>query len=133
MSLNPIALLEKAVNEHGSSAILKERLDLIKDTLAKVVNEKADLEIELANAKKEIERLKALVPNAKFVEYGGVKFKRKPSGGFEKTVYCPSCEVGMATISGANMPFVCGKCNSLSGFNSNELNSILKEVENEYS
>jgi hypothetical protein len=29
MDLNPLNLIEKLINEHGSSAILKERLELI--------------------------------------------------------------------------------------------------------
>lgn len=43
MSINPLILLEKAINEHGSSVILKERLKLVKDQLAKVEAEKAEL------------------------------------------------------------------------------------------
>ncbi|MBA7646296.1 hypothetical protein ES703_54058 [subsurface metagenome] len=133
MSLNPLTLLEKAINEHGSSTILKERLALVKDVLAKVEQEKSNLERELAIAREEISCLKSLVPSTDFVQYRGVKFKRKPSGGYEKTAYCPSCEVGMASTSSGSMPLVCGKCNALSGFKSRELVNVLKEVESEYS
>jgi hypothetical protein len=132
MNLNPLVLLEKAINEHGSSVILKEQLALVKDMLTKVEKEKSDLEKELVSAREEIIELKAKIPSTKFVEYRGVKFKRKPSGGFEKSVYCLSCEVGMASTPDGEMPFVCGKCHSLSGFQSQELASILKEVESEY-
>src|ERR1035437_2938439 len=43
MSLNPLTLLEKAINEHGSSVILGQRLDLVKEMLTKVQKEKSDL------------------------------------------------------------------------------------------
>jgi len=132
MSLNPLKLLEKAINEHGSSAILKERLALVKDMLDKVEKEKYDLERELNKAQEEISRLKSTIPSTEFVQYRGVKFKRKPSGGYEKTAYCPSCELGMASASSRSMPLVCGKCGALSGFKARELVGVLEEVEKEY-
>lgn len=132
MDLNPLSLLEKAINEHGSSTILKERIELVKDLLLKVQRDNELLLSELATTKRELAELKKKIPREGFVEYRGVKFKRRPSGGYETSVYCPSCEVGMATISGADMPFVCGKCHSLSGFNSNELPTILKDLIADY-
>lgn len=132
MELNPLKLIEKLINEHGSSSILKERLELIRDQLSALKAKNDELEEALGGAQEEAERLRRLVPDSRFVEYGGVKFKRKPSGGFESTVYCPSCEVGMATIPGANLPFTCGKCSALSGFSSSQLATILREVQAEY-
>ncbi len=132
MDLNPIKLIEKLINEHGSSVILKERLELLRDQMSAMETENAKLSEDLDAANKEVARLSAIIPNRMFVEYGGVKFKRKPSGGFESSVYCPSCEVGMATIGRGEMPFACGKCNGLSGFASKELPRILEEVQSEY-
>jgi len=132
MSLNPLKLLEKAINEHGSSAILKERLALVRDVLEKVEKEKCDLERELTNAREEISLLKSKIPSTEFVQYRGVKFKRKLSGGYEETAYCPHCELGMASTPSRSMPLVCGKCNALSGFKARELVDVLKEVEREY-
>lgn len=128
MEFNPL----KLINEHGSNTILKERLELIRDQLSALEARNAELERALTAARAEIEQLRVLVPDARFVEYGGVKFKRKPSGGFESTVYCPTCEVGMATIPGVDLPFTCGKCNALSGFSSKQLSTILGEVQKEY-
>ena len=39
--MNPIAYIEKVINEHGSSAILRERLDLLKNQIS-VVEKKND-------------------------------------------------------------------------------------------
>lgn len=132
MSLNPLTLLEKAINEHGSSVILGHHLSLVKEMLAKVEKEKSNLENQLADARKEIIELKGKIPSVRFVEYRGAKFKLKPSGGYENSVYCPSCEVGMATIQNSDMPFVCGKCNALTTFTSDDLLSVLREVSIEY-
>lgn len=131
MNLNPLTLLEKAINEHGSAVILNERLSLVKEMLAKVEKEKTYLEKELSNARKEIIELKEKIPSTNFVDFMGAKFKRKPSGGYENSVYCPSCETGMSSaIDG--MPFVCGKCHALTTFTSHDLSSVLREVSNEY-
>lgn len=132
MSLNPLTLLEKAINEHGSSVILGHHLSLVKEMLSKVEKEKSDLEKLLSSAREEIIELKKKIPSTKFIEYRGAKFKRKPSGGYENSVYCPSCEVGMATIQDSDMPFVCGKCNALTSFTFHDLISVLKEVAIEY-
>ena len=130
--MNPLSLLEKAINEHGSSTILKERIVLVKEMLDKVVKEKNELETKLKKAENKIEELKSQIPNSAFVEYRGAKFKRKPSGGFEETAYCLSCETGMASTSSGNQPFVCGKCHGLSGFKARELTKVIAEVTKEY-
>lgn len=132
MNLNPLALLEKAINEHGSSTILKERITQVKEELLRVEKENSNLKKELAAAKEEIEQLKSRIPRAEFVEYRGVKFKRKPSGGYEGTAYCPSCEVGMAPTLPRSKPLVCGKCHALSGFTTRQLLSVIEEVKREY-
>ena len=128
--MNPLSLLEKAINEHGSASILRERIALVKDMLGKIEKEKSDLEKELADARKEIIELKKKIPNKNFVEYMGAKFKRKPSGGYESTVYCPSCETGMVTIG--RMPFICNRCKAATTFHNNELHKIISELNQEY-
>ena len=130
--MKALKLLETLINEHGSSTILKERLELLRDQLRLLESENEQLRVALESERAESARLRALVPDARFVEHRGAKFKRKPSGGFDGSVYCPSCELGMATIPGANMPFTCGKCKALSGFTERELKNVLVEVETEY-
>ena len=104
---------------------------MVKEILAKAENEKNNLEIALENAEEEIAELKKQIPSSKFTEYRGAKFKRKPSGGCENSVYFPSCEVGMASID-RYMPYVCGKCHALTSFNSGEITLVLREVSAEY-
>ena len=107
----------------------------------------ADLNLELAETKHKLSGLvmenidlkeenhalkKKRESEADFVEFNGVAFKRKPSGGFEDSVYCPFCKVGMATTSSGDMPYVCGKCSSLSGFKSKKLKQVMEEMIKEY-
>ena len=134
-----IALLEKAIVERGSYIILKQHLDLIKEMLSKIEKEKFDLDKELATVKEEnkhlkeeIERLKAQIPKKEFVKFEGAKFKRKPSGGFEKTVYCPICECGMSSPHDGRMPFICAQGHASTTFHKNQLPKILQELEKEF-
>jgi len=73
--MNPITLIEKLINEHGSSAILKERLELLRDQISVIEKKngalKSDntllksrknaIESQLHKATKEIERLNQLI------------------------------------------------------------------------
>lgn len=130
--MNPLSLLEKAINEHGSATILKERLLLVREMLDKVEREKSEIEKELNLAKKEIESLKAQIPGKSFVEYMGAKFKRKPSGSFESSVYCPICECGMSSLSHSGSPFICAKCHATTTFSKGQLNQVLGELKHEF-
>lgn len=128
MNLNPLSLLETAINEHGSSVILRDRLALVKDMYEKVVKEKTDLEKKFADMQKELIEIRKQIPNPSFVEHRGVKFKRKSSGGYEHTVYCPSCEFGMA-FSHKKIPFSCGRCHIQTSFLAKDLINIINELE----
>lgn len=60
-----LAMLEKLINEHGSSTILRERLELFSDKYSMLedknnhlLERSADLESQLQQAKQEIQKLK---------------------------------------------------------------------------
>ena len=73
--MNPITLIEKLINEHGSSTVLKERLELLRDQISVLKKEnralKSDnailkskgntIESQLNKATKKIERLNQLI------------------------------------------------------------------------
>lgn len=42
--MNPLVLLEKAINEHGSATILKERITAVKEERTKVTKEGNDIQ-----------------------------------------------------------------------------------------
>jgi hypothetical protein len=132
MNLNPLSLLEDAINEHGSAVILAQRLELVKEMLAKIVQEKADLEKQLSDAKTEIQWLKTQIPQHEFVAFMGARFKRKPSGGYENAVYCQKCDCGMASMHDGRSPFICTRCNASTSFHKNQLSKVLEELAREY-
>lgn len=51
MNLNPLALLETAINEHGSATILKERLALATDQFAAIDRKNVELLAQLEDIK----------------------------------------------------------------------------------
>ncbi len=77
--MNPITLIEKLINEHGSSTILKERLELLRDQMSALEKENGVLksenailkgkqnetESQLNKAIKEIERLNQIIERFK--------------------------------------------------------------------
>jgi hypothetical protein len=83
--MNPITLIEKLINEHGSSTILKERLELLKDQMSALEKENNALKSENAvlkdkakhfeskinDAAKEIQRLNEII-NA-FQKHQGIR------------------------------------------------------------
>lgn len=91
--MNLFKLIEKAINEHGSSAILKERLELIKDYLSKAEDEKADLQERvtvLENENRELrERLETKASKEELGDpvrqWGCYKFEGKNG------LFCPVC------------------------------------------
>ncbi len=65
-----------------------------------------------------------------FEEFKGMFFKRKKTGDFDDTVYCPDCKSPMMALEKI-LPYMCSKCGATSGFKSGEITSILKELNNE--
>ena len=115
--------------EHAEFSNLLADLNL---ELAETKVKLSGLAIENAELKEEVYALKKKrLSEDQFVEFNGAAFKRKPSGGFEDSVYCPSCKAGMATIDN-DMPYACGKCSSLSGFNAGKLQQVMKNLIDEY-
>jgi len=54
-----LSLFEKLINEHGSSAILKERLTILKDMYSEIENSKSELESKCATLKLELDQQKS--------------------------------------------------------------------------
>lgn len=91
--MNPFDAIEKLIAEHGSAAILRERIAQAKEQQASLEKENASLKTEnarlvsdLQKAQSEIQRLKP----AGLVENDGLLWKRTPSG-FDRRPYCPHC------------------------------------------
>jgi predicted nuclease with TOPRIM domain len=83
--MNPITLIEKLINEHGSSTILKERLELLKDQITALEKENGGLKSEntglkdkakhleskFNDATKEIQRLNEIINSSQ--KHQGIK------------------------------------------------------------
>lgn len=134
MSLNPLSLLEKAINEHGSSTILRERIALVKEMLSKVEKERTELQTKISKLEKEIIELRKQLDeqsvSENFQKYRGVLFEKKPSGGYFETVYCASCKTPMVSMA-EFFPFTCS-CGKTSGFKSHDASKIIEELNKDF-
>jgi len=123
--------LQNLINEHGSSTILRERLLLIKEESDKLTNDCRRLEVELAKCKEENiqlrKQLEAQAVTQQFVEYRGAFFKRRSSGAYDPTVYCPMCQAPLGSFEDF-FPYECERCNIELDFNGKQLPQILKEL-----
>lgn len=96
MELNPFKLIEDLINEHGSSAILGQRLLLLKDILHDLETKCANLQTQLADCIRENTQFrKQFDENSippEFIEYAGALFKKGLSGRYDPVVYCRRCK-----------------------------------------
>lgn len=111
MTFNPLALIEKLINEHGSSAILRERLLLVKDELTKLQNERSELLIKVSNLEKEkaelIEQLQQKSIPSEYKEYMGALFKKDSTGKFLPIAHCPECKRPLWNTEPGIFPYEC--------------------------
>src|SRR5262245_7505836 len=124
-------LIERAITERGSAAIMRERLDLIRDQAQALDNKVATLEQENTALKKgvgELEgQLAAKTAREEFVECRGALFKRKPMGGYHLAVYCPQCRGPMMSLIDRT-PFTCGPCKVSVSFTGHQLRAVMGEL-----
>ena len=138
---------EKLINEHGSAAILKERIALANDKFAILESENTQLKVKVSileaeNAALKLdneesqkqrraleEKLSHISIPQEYVEEAGALFKRRPNGEWDYTPYCPTCKTAMAQPK-RDQPFVCGKksCGQLASFS--KLNNALSRLPN---
>jgi hypothetical protein len=92
MSLNPFDAIEKLINEHGSAAILKERLELAADQfsalereLAKVKQEKQELEAANGDLRGQLQQRDAKI---KALEQSSQQSKGDRSEAEERVLLC---------------------------------------------
>jgi hypothetical protein len=123
--------LERLIIEHGSAAIMKERLALVRDQMESLEKEVADLKAKNAELEHQIARLRrqleqATVPE-EFTKHRGVLFRRLSNGKYEEAVYCPRCKIPMVSSMGAT-PFWCSSCKMYASFNGQELHKVMSEL-----
>ena len=124
--------LQTLITEHGSAAILRERIALLADQAKALEKQVEDLKTENAELKKnngELQRkLSAKTLPDEFIEHRGALFKRKPDGSYHLAVYCPHCRKSTSAMVD-EFPYACtDKCGWIGSFTPGELNSILKEL-----
>lgn len=124
--------IERLITEHGSAAILRERLALIADQAKAQEKQFAELQRRAAELERENMQLKrqlaASSHAAEFVEHRGALFKRKPDGTFHLAVYCPICQKPTGSPH-PQIPYSCTEaCGWVGSFTSRHLEHYIKEL-----
>jgi hypothetical protein len=123
--------IQTLINEFGSSSILRERLSLLKDQIVKLEKQNKELKDALSDIQIENTKLRKQISeqsnSEQFVECRGGLFKRKPSGGFHKAVYCPKCKSPMSSLQG-EIPYSCNRCYINLDFAGDQLAKVMKEL-----
>jgi hypothetical protein len=126
-----ISLIEKAINERGTAAIMKERLVLIKEQAEVVDKQLVDTQKENATLKAKVTEIEGQIAywtkRNEFVEGRGTLFKRKSEGDYHKCVYCPKCFGPMTSLLDKT-PFRCGICKTGVSFTGHDLTIVMGEL-----
>ena len=124
--------IERWITEHGSAAILEKHLAFFRDIANRAEKEKAELQNQLAECKKENEKVAAQLESYRrseeFVECRGALFKRKKGGGYVHAVYCPTHKVSCAPFPPGES-FCCPQCSWFSSFRESQLGVVLQEID----
>ena len=125
--------IERLIVEHGSSVVQKEhiallrtKLDLLKEQIVVLERKLSTSETEAQNYKEQLAR--HLVPS-EYAKESGALFKRLPVGGYSDSPYCPVCHSAMSSVGGP-IAFTCGnpKCRQEAGFGKNKLQEIMSRL-----
>ncbi len=129
-----LRIISDLLHEHRSNIALRGRLLLLDKMFDKMRVENNELKQKIENNRPVLVPGKSVETKyriAQFVRYSGAKFKRKSSGGFEKTAFCPLCDYPLSSLNRL-FPLRCRKCNFDTSFCHDELRGILIKVEKEF-
>lgn len=107
-------LLEKLINEHGSSAILKERLGLVQAEYAALERKCANLESENEALRAQLGEMKAQAQAVSLVAGKAVYCQKCGSGRLKRTGSAPDRMFGELGIE--RITFDCLDCGGASSF-----------------
>jgi len=123
--------ISSVLSEIPLSAVLRERLELAKDRVQILEDDKVRLQEENAGLVDRVRTLERQIAehaiSEEFVEHHGALFKRRRSGGYHECVYCPSCRSPMSSLQDV-LPFSC-KCGQSVNFTGNDLERVMGELE----
>jgi len=120
---------ERLITEHGSAAILRERLALIADQAKAQEKQLADALHRITQLEQENAQLRAKVTARaradEFVEHRGALFKRKPDGSYHHAVYCPICHKPTGSLIDEMVYSCTESCGWVGTFTPRELSTVM--------
>jgi len=124
--------IERLITEHGSAAILRERLALLADQAKAQEKLLADsqrrvTELEQENSQLQ-QKLAATERAEEFVEHRGALFKRKPDGSYHHAVYCPLCHKPTGSLIDEMVYSCTESCGWVGTFTPRDLPKVMSEL-----
>lgn len=120
-----------SVSAVQSNAVLRERLafiyeqmDVLQKAHAATEKELAEANIKIAELSKEVAANRA---KDEFVFHRTAAFRKEPSGGYVRAVYCPNCFKQVGSDFG-DMPYHCASCGWLAEFGGRELGRVMESL-----
>jgi regulator of replication initiation timing len=129
MNLNPMNIIEKLINEHGSSTILKERLELLKDQISALEKENDTLKSENAILKDKIKHLESKQNIIFEIPFYWIITGEKKDGPFCQRCFDKDNKL-IRLQNNVDGSFICNVCHNSYGGRSN--NRILDIERNNY-
>ena len=105
-------------------AFLKDRLDAMEGEKTEMKQEVARLLAENAQLHQQLRAQARPGSEQQFEEAMGAAFKRKPGGGYDRTVYCPRCRTSVRFEPGFEA-YICATCSWAADFGLGDLEQIL--------
>jgi hypothetical protein len=142
--MNPIDLIEKAINEHGSAEILKERLALAKDEFVALDRKASELERAIGKleaklereqfdrdkAQQELQRLQKEHEEQILIQDQTEFRKGKRTGGVW-VAFCPDCHMPARGIISNHRPeAICSKLCGWCAHLPTDLDAIIRSLNN---
>ena len=141
MNIPILSEIERLINEHGSAAILKERLALASDQYSalqkqadKFQSENERLHLDLEECQKQRRTLEEELSHVNSLQdwfpEAGALFKKRADGTYDRTPYCPTCKTAMVYRPGSHELFRCGRksCGQLASFEGTELDEVMRRL-----
>lgn len=142
-SMNPLALIEKLITEHGSAAILKENLAFARDQFADLERKVSELQTQIGRLEAHLERecsdhdkakqdLQRLIDeHAEEVRiHSAIEFRRGKRTGGVWMPFCPKCHMPVHDPDLEIYGIACsGDCGWMSRYNLAWAEGISKKLE----
>ncbi|SUC14443.1 Uncharacterised protein [Proteus vulgaris] len=120
-----------ALSTVQTNEVLRERITFIYEQIEVIQKANEATEKELAELKIKNSELEKEIASYRekdqLIQHMGATFRKNPSGGYIRAVYCPNCLKSVGSYFN-DFPFHCESCGWSSSFEGGELDSVISSI-----